>query len=139
VASIADELAKILPVNLEMTDGQVQLRFRHTAGDIGPISFHDSVSIQQVKEKVVAEWPKDGPLTKEAPSQAGDLKLIMSGKFVEATKLLRDYRKDMGEVKPDTIVTMHIVIRPTSTPAKAPGPQQQEKQQQQKGCGCIIA
>lgn len=24
-----------------------------------------------------------------------------------------DYKKDMGELKPDTIVTMHMVVRPS--------------------------
>jgi len=28
--------------------------------------------------------------------------------------VLTDYRKDMGELKPDTIVTMHLVVRPSS-------------------------
>ena len=35
----------------------IQLRFRHTGGDIGPSTFPDSTTIQQIKEKLVAEWP----------------------------------------------------------------------------------
>lgn len=34
---------------------------------------------------------------------------------------LAEYRKDMGEIKPDTIVTLHLVIRPQQTNAKQQG------------------
>jgi hypothetical protein len=29
-----------------------------------------------------------------------------------------EYRKEMGEIKPDTLVTMHIVHRPSAVAAK---------------------
>jgi hypothetical protein len=40
-----------------MAADSVQLRFRSTLGDIGPFPFNDSVLIQAVKEKLLAEWP----------------------------------------------------------------------------------
>ena len=32
-----------------------------------------------------------------------------------------ELRKDMGEIKPDTVVTMHMVVRPSQAPAKVQG------------------
>ncbi len=36
----------------------VQVRFRHTAGDLGPFQFSESASVQSLKDRVFAEWPK---------------------------------------------------------------------------------
>ena len=37
---------------------QLTLRFRHHDGDIGPLTFPDSATIGEVKDKVISEWPK---------------------------------------------------------------------------------
>mmetsp|Transcript_14705 Transcript_14705/g.36645 ORF Transcript_14705/g.36645 Transcript_14705/m.36645 type:complete len:126 (+) Transcript_14705:73-450(+) len=123
----------------EATDA-IQVRFRSTHGDVGPFPFNEQQSIQALKDKLFAEWPKDGALSKEPPSSSNDIRLILSGKYVDNVKSLKDYRKDMGELKPDTIVTMHIVVRPSNAPVKqstASAPGQQD--QAQKGCGCTIS
>jgi hypothetical protein len=39
-------------------EGEVQLRFRHQKGDLGPITFSLSLSIASIKDKLVLEWPK---------------------------------------------------------------------------------
>lgn len=42
-----------------MASGEVvQVRFRHHTGDIGPVPIQDSQLIQQIKEQLLAEWPK---------------------------------------------------------------------------------
>lgn len=151
----------------------VQVRFRHTAGDLGPFQFPETASVQSLKDRVFAEWPKgmqlftwvhqhiwkatvwcstqphdaDGLWSKEPPQQAGDVRLILSGKFLDSSKVLKgmplspgprplsdghrlknthtpddaDYKKDMGEVKADTIVTMLVHVRPQPAPSKQPG------------------
>jgi hypothetical protein len=98
--------------------------------------------------------PAEGPLAKEVPTSVNDIKLIISGKFVENGKQLRgarnarlgvnaaracmvggsdtpparppaDYRKEMGDVKPDVVVTFHVVVRLNAgakNPGAPPGP-----------------
>ena len=34
-----------------------QIRFRHTQGDIGPFSFGLGASVDDLKQKLLAEWP----------------------------------------------------------------------------------
>ena len=87
--------------------------------DLGPFPFQESQTLQQVKEKLIAEWPKggaprapraapacacqrnmlplpaEGPLTKETPATANDIKLIISGKFVENAKQLRGGQREL--------------------------------------------
>ena len=36
----------------------IELKFRHVSGDIGPLKVPGSSSIVQVKELVYAQWPK---------------------------------------------------------------------------------
>ena len=90
----------------------VQLRFRHTSGDVGPYSFPLGHTILQVKEGVFSQWPRgvgqllggchimrsadltapssaEGPLSKENPSSAADLRILCAGKFLDNAKILR--------------------------------------------------
>ncbi|EFJ52817.1 hypothetical protein VOLCADRAFT_120210 [Volvox carteri f. nagariensis] len=121
-----------------MDEGEsINVRFRHAAGDLGPFAFSEASSVQVLKDKVFAEWPKDGLWSKEPPSQPADVRLIISGKFLDSAKQLKEYKRDMGEVKPDTVVTMLVHIRPQPAPTKQQGTQTPQKQEQ-KGCGCII-
>ncbi|KAG2492692.1 hypothetical protein HYH03_009106 [Edaphochlamys debaryana] len=122
-----------------MEDEAIQVRFRHTAGDLGPWTFVESSSVQSLKDKLFAEWPKDGLFAKEPPGQSADIRLILSGKFLDAAKQLKEYKRDMGEVKSDTVVTMLVHVRPQPTPAKAQGGTATPQKQEQKGCGCIIS
>lgn len=113
----------------------LQIRFRHTSGDVGPFVYSDATTVQQLKEKLLADWPKEGPLSNESPASPGDLKLILSGKYVDNHRTLRDYRKDMGDPQPGSVVTMHIVIRPASN-GKANGPASENDAP--KGCACVV-
>lgn len=73
-------------------DGDFKIRFRHTAGDIGPLTFTKDASIHAVKERLAAEWPKDGPLAAESPASPYEVILILSGHYVDSDKALFDYR-----------------------------------------------
>lgn len=122
-----------------MAEDTLHIRLRHTyAGDLGPYTLPDSTTVQQLKDKIISEWPKDGAWAKEPPSQSGDVRLILSGKFLDNSKALKDYRKEMGELKPDTTVTMHLHVRPQQTPSQKPSAAP-DKQQEQQGCGCIVS
>ena len=90
----------------------VSLRFRHQNGDVGPFSFSTSTTLQAVKQKVLAEWPKgeydpfvagklnpeaildaawppiEGAMVADGPSQIADIRLLIGGKFVENSKAI---------------------------------------------------
>jgi hypothetical protein len=115
----------------------IQIRFRHTGGDIGPTAYSDNLTIQQLKDSLYSAWPKEGLLAKEPPVSPYDIKLILSGKYVESYKMLRDYRKEMGDMKPDSVVTMHLVVRPSNTPKQQTSAGSTEKEAKM-ACGCVI-
>ena len=37
---------------------QLQFRFRHTQGDVGPLSLPVNLTVQQTKERLFEIWPK---------------------------------------------------------------------------------
>ncbi|GAX76163.1 hypothetical protein CEUSTIGMA_g3607.t1 [Chlamydomonas eustigma] len=122
---------------------EILLKFRHeSAGDIGPISFPESTTFTQVKERLLSEWPK-GSNANEAPSQGTDVKLILSGKFIESAKTLKDYKKDMGELKADTVVTLLVFVRPQAAVKKPSAPSAKSApkttEEEAKGCSCSIS
>ncbi len=41
-----------------MSSQSTAVRFRHSAGDLGPLIFSPSANIQTVKERLLAEWPR---------------------------------------------------------------------------------
>eukprot|EP00803_Ostreobium_quekettii_P003209 evm.model.scf_2660.2 EVM.evm.TU.scf_2660.2 scf_2660:10804-11601(+) len=97
---------------------EFKVRFRHTAGDLGPFVFAKDATVTQVKDHVLAQWPKDGAFASEPPAGSGEIRFILSGKFVDDTRALFDYTKEMGDPDKDSIVTMHLVVRKTATPGK---------------------
>ena len=112
----------------------LNIRFRHTQGDIGPLKLATSTTVQAVKERLLSQWPKgelelaiqqdnclvvrsssslkkgrckprvsavpkrpvatgrlctaEGPLSSEAPASPADIKLILSGKFLENSETI---------------------------------------------------
>ncbi|KAL6753477.1 ubiquitin-2 like Rad60 SUMO-like-domain-containing protein [Haematococcus lacustris] len=122
-----------------MAEGStLHIKFRTTNGDVGPLSFSDSQTVQQAKEKLWAEWPKEGPLSKEAPSSPNDIRLILGGKYVDAGKTLKEYRKDMGDIGLDSVVFFHMIVRPVPNPAKAGGAPSPKEEVQKQSCACVI-
>ncbi|KAL3135369.1 hypothetical protein ABBQ32_007557 [Trebouxia sp. C0010 RCD-2024] len=110
---------------------ELHIRLRHTSGDIGPIEVPGSLTVEQFKERILADWPRDGALALETPTCPADLKIILSGKFLEASQVLDDLRPSMGDPKSDFIVTMHCVVR-----AAAFGKSSARSKDREKATGC---
>ncbi|XP_058219638.1 membrane-anchored ubiquitin-fold protein 6 [Rhododendron vialii] len=87
----------------------VELKFRLADGtDIGPTNCRPSTSVGSLKERIVAQWPKD---KENAPKTVNDVKLINAGKILENNKTLAESRLPIGEL-PGGVITMHVVVRP---------------------------
>ncbi|CAD7701522.1 unnamed protein product [Ostreobium quekettii] len=97
---------------------EFRVRFRHSAGDLGPFVFSKDTTITQVKDHVFSQWPKDGDFALDPPTSAGEIRLILRGKFLDDTRALFDYRKEMGDPDTDSIVTMHLVVRKMANSGK---------------------
>lgn len=121
-----------------MGDELHSIRFRHTLGDIGPFQFEPSSSIQTVKDSLFTRWPTDGPLSKESPSSAADLRLLCSGQFLDNAKTLKDYYKLMGSPEVLAVVTMHVLVRPPQAGKAADKAEAEATKPAKTGCGCII-
>ncbi|KAL6960396.1 Membrane-anchored ubiquitin-fold protein 4 [Sarracenia purpurea var. burkii] len=91
-------------------DDLVELRFRLYDGtDIGPFRYSTASTVAILKERIVAEWPKD---KKIAPTAANDVKLINAGKILENCKTVGQCRTPFGEL-PKGAITMHVVVQPS--------------------------
>lgn len=115
--------------------GELTCRFRHVSGDLGPFRFPLSSNVQDLKERLFREWPKDGPLTGEPPGSPSDVKVILGGRFLEPSENLTELRSAMGDPGDDTVVTMHVVVR---APAAAKHAGKVGKEEQPKTCGCVV-
>ncbi|KAG5534682.1 hypothetical protein RHGRI_022719 [Rhododendron griersonianum] len=94
----------------------VELKFRLYDGtDIGPFRYSPASTVAMLKERVVAEWPKD---KKIAPKAANDVKLINAGKILENSKTVGQCRTPFGELS-NTVITMHVVVQQTLAKAKS--------------------
>ncbi|CAL8997265.1 hypothetical protein PRUPE_1G510100 [Prunus persica] len=94
-----------------MAAGQdlIELKFRLSDGtDIGPHKYSPSTTVQSLKEKILAQWPKE---KENGPRTINDLKLINAGKILENNRTLADSRLPVGEL-PGGLITMHVVVRP---------------------------
>lgn len=40
---------------------EIQIRFRHTSGDVGPFAFPPSSTVLSLKERVIQEWQSGEP------------------------------------------------------------------------------
>ena len=105
------------------------VRFRHSAGDLGPLLFNSTANIQTVKERLLSEWPRgkrplpsvsayasaafvhayhrerycvDGSLGSDAPSCIADMKLILGGKFLDNSESLE------GALRRPSLTLPHI-------------------------------
>lgn len=116
----------------------ILLRLRHPSGDLGPLEVSESLSVAQVKEMAFSSWPAEGPLSKENPTSAADLRLLCAGKFLDNAKTLKDYRKEMGDPEVGTVVTMHVLVRPAAA-GKAAAKDPEEGKKAKSGCACVIS
>ncbi|CAN8234081.1 unnamed protein product [Cochlearia groenlandica] len=94
-----------------MEDGDcVELKFRLEDGtDIGPSKYNKYMTIASLKEKIIAQWPKD---IKYAPKMINEVKLINGGKILENNRTICEARSLLfGELR-GVVTTMHVVLRP---------------------------
>ncbi|GLT74461.1 hypothetical protein SLA2020_462570 [Shorea laevis] len=90
----------------------IEIKFRLADGtDIGPSKYTPSTTVASLKEKILAQWPKD---KEDGPKTIHDLKLINAGKILENNRTLAECRVPVGEL-PGGIITMHVVLRPPVT------------------------
>ncbi|KAI3457806.1 hypothetical protein Pfo_014469 [Paulownia fortunei] len=93
----------------------VELKFRlYDGSDIGPFRYSPASTVAMLKERIVAEWPKDKRI---APKAANDVKLISAGKILENNKTVAQCKMPFGEL-PKGVITMHAVVQPSLAKAK---------------------
>ncbi|KAF7819383.1 membrane-anchored ubiquitin-fold protein 4 [Senna tora] len=93
----------------------VELKFRiYDGSDIGPFRYSPASTVAMLKERIVADWPKD---KKIVPKAANDIKLINAGKILENNKTVGQCRAPFGEL-PRGVITMHVVVQPSLVKAK---------------------
>ncbi|KAK6115447.1 hypothetical protein DH2020_007716 [Rehmannia glutinosa] len=90
-------------------DELVELKFRLADGsDIGPSKHESSATVTSLKEKIIAQWPKD---KENGPKSINDIKLINAGRILENNRTLAESRLPLSEV-PGGVITMLVVVRP---------------------------
>eukprot|EP01023_Acetabularia_acetabulum_P023517 TRINITY_DN2296_c0_g1_i1.p2 TRINITY_DN2296_c0_g1~~TRINITY_DN2296_c0_g1_i1.p2 ORF type:complete len:120 (-),score=7.79 TRINITY_DN2296_c0_g1_i1:506-865(-) len=118
-----------------MTDA-IKVRFRHTETDLGPYTFQLTNNIYTVKEFIHQNWPTEGPLTKHVLKSTSQIKLVLNGKFLDGNQQLKDLIVLVGELRPNQVVTIHLIIQPHH--AKAASKKVVDDEKQIKGCGCCV-
>lgn len=114
-------------------DELIELKFRlYDGSDIGPIRYASNSTVAMLKERIVSDWPKD---KKIAPKVANDVKLISAGKILENNKTIAQCKPPFGEL-PEGIITMHVVVQPSSTKTKTE--KKIDELPKKKGCACCI-
>ncbi|XP_021656849.2 membrane-anchored ubiquitin-fold protein 6 isoform X2 [Hevea brasiliensis] len=87
----------------------IELKFRLADGtDIGPSKYSPATTVATLKEKIIAQWPKD---KENGPNTLNDVKLINAGKILENNRTLAESRLPVSEL-PGGVITMHVVLRP---------------------------
>ncbi|OAY58191.1 membrane-anchored ubiquitin-fold protein 3 isoform X2 [Manihot esculenta] len=111
----------------------IELKFRLADGtDIGPSKYSPATTVATLKEKIIAEWPKD---KENGPKTVHDVKLINAGKILENNMTLVESRLPVGEL-PGGVITMHVVLRP---PMPDKNNDKLRKDSTKKtGCSCSI-
>ncbi|KAM7277697.1 hypothetical protein ACFE04_004831 [Oxalis oulophora] len=111
----------------------IELKFRlYDGSDIGPFRYSPTATVAMLKERIVAEWPKD---KKIAPKVANDIKLINAGKILENIKTVGECKTPFGEL-PKGVITMHVVVQPTI--AKPKTEKKVIETPTKTGCSCTI-
>ncbi|KAL1809610.1 hypothetical protein ACET3Z_026600 [Daucus carota] len=110
---------------------QLEIKFRLADGlDIGPKSFPAAASVSNLKESILAQWPKERGI---APRTVKDLKLISAGRILENSTTVGECRSPMFDI-PGGITTMHVLVQP-APPEKEKKAQADPKQNK---CVCVI-
>ncbi|KAI4350479.1 hypothetical protein L6164_004931 [Bauhinia variegata] len=111
----------------------VELKFRlYDGSDIGPFRYSPASTVAMLKERIVAEWPKD---KKIVPKAANDIKLINAGKILENNKTVGQCRAPFGDL-PRGVITMHVVVQLSL--AKAKPEKKVDEAPRKHVCSCTI-
>ncbi|KAG8486141.1 hypothetical protein CXB51_019531 [Gossypium anomalum] len=111
----------------------IELKFRICDGtDIAHNTYTSSMTVANLKQKIVAEWPREKTVT---PKSINDLKLIHAGKVLENNKTLADFRITFDEL-PIGFIIMHVVVQLATTKKKTE--KSKEDVQKLNSCGCVI-
>jgi len=119
----------------EMVEGsasqdQVEIKFRLTDGtDIGPKSYPATASVSNLKESILALWPKD---KENGPRTIKDVKLISAGRILENSRTVGECMSPLCDV-PGGVTTMHVVVQPPPLDKE----RKMANDPKQK-CGCVI-
>ncbi|KAL6533507.1 Membrane-anchored ubiquitin-fold protein 3 [Orobanche minor] len=106
----------------------VELKFRlYDGSDIGPFHFSPETTVALLKDRVVAEWPKD---KKIVPKVANDVKLISAGKILENSS-----KVPLGDPS-IAVITMHAVVQPSL--AKTKTEKKVDETPKKNICSCSI-
>ncbi|KAL6508163.1 hypothetical protein OROHE_021705 [Orobanche hederae] len=107
----------------------VALKFRlYDGSDIGPSHFPPETTVGQLKDWVVAQWPKD---KKIAPKVATNVKLINAGKILDND----NSKMPLGDPS-IAVITMHAVVQPSL--AKAKTEKKVDETPKKNICSCSI-
>ncbi|VFQ80013.1 unnamed protein product [Cuscuta campestris] len=110
----------------------IKIKFRLNDGsDIGPADYEDQLTVESLKEKVIAGWPKGKSIVPKEPSE---LKLISSGKVLENSKTVGQCKLPFSDA--DDVITMHAVVQLAQTKAKSE--KKIDDDPKKKICSCSI-
>ncbi|CAN4079070.1 unnamed protein product [Withania somnifera] len=94
----------------------IELKFRlYDGSDIGPFRYSPASTIAMLKDRILADWPKD---KKVAPKVANDVKLICAGKILENSRTVGQCKTSFGEL-PNGVITLHAVVQPSLAKRKS--------------------
>ncbi|MCE3215151.1 Membrane-anchored ubiquitin-fold protein 3 [Datura stramonium] len=111
----------------------IEIKFRLADGsDIGPNKYTPITTVGSLKEKIIAQWPKDKD---SGPKTINDVKLINAGRILENNKTLGESRLPVAEV-PGGVITMHVVVRPPMN--EKTRDKLQDDSLKKGGCACTI-
>ncbi|KAJ0024904.1 hypothetical protein Pint_08282 [Pistacia integerrima] len=89
-------------------EDSIELKFRLADGtDIGPSKYSPATTVASLKEKIIAQWPKD---KENGPKTVSNVQLIHAGKILENNRTIADSRLPVVEL-PGGVITMHVVLR----------------------------
>ncbi|XP_021727517.1 membrane-anchored ubiquitin-fold protein 3-like isoform X1 [Chenopodium quinoa] len=111
----------------------VEVKFRlYDGSDIGPFRVAPATTVANLKERIIADWPKDNKVT---PKVANDVKIISAGKVLENSRTAGQCRMTFGELQKG-VITMHAVVQPTV--AKTKTEKKIDESERKSICSCSI-
>ncbi|ONH93810.1 hypothetical protein PRUPE_8G254100 [Prunus persica] len=126
---------------------EIELKFRIYDGtDIGHHSYAPSMTVANLKKRLLAEWPQGNIATAKldfdepktvTPKSANEVKLIHSGRILENNKTLADSRITSANQPGGGAVIMHAVVQPL-VPKQKKTDKNQKDMQKMNSCSCTL-